>query len=320
MRCSVNGFHSTSATFDHWLQDLHRVCGHFEASPPGRGERFVGEIARHDHGGLELAHIRTNAGRIARQQCRSDRGDDRHCFLVVNRSGHSEVRQDNGRIQLAPGDMALFDSTRASEITSGDLIDHVSFHLSRETLCRHFAPNQRLFGKLDLASTSGRLLASLAGQILADDSGQTAADEGSALQEALIALLLPTLRGNAPARSELGETPHAALLRDQAQRLIGQLLQEAQLSPQYLAERLHISIRQLYRLFEEQGDSVCRYIQRQRLQRSAEDLGNPQLRHESITQIAFKWGFADSAHFSRAFKKQFELSPKDYRLQRQTTH
>ncbi len=159
----MNGFHSTSATFDHWLQDLHRVCGHFEASPPGRGERFVGEIARHDHGGLELAHIRTNAGRIARQQCRSDRGDDRHCFLVVNRSGHSEVRQDNGRIQLASGDMALFDSTRASEITSGDLIDHVSFHLSRETLCRHFAPNQRLFGKLDLGSTSGRLLASLAG-------------------------------------------------------------------------------------------------------------------------------------------------------------
>ena len=320
MRCSVNGVHSTSATFDHWLQDLHRVCGHFEASPPGRGERFVGEIARHDHGGLELAHIRTNAGRIARQQCRSDRGDDRHCFLVVNRSGHSEVRQDSHSIQLAPGDMALFDSTRASEITSGDLIDHVSFHLSRETLCRHFAPNQRLFGKLDLGSTSGRLLASLAGQILAGDSAQTAADEGSALQEALIALLLPTLRGSTPTRSELGETPHAALLRDQAQRLIGQLLQEAQLSPQYLAERLHISIRQLYRLFEEQGDSVCRYIQRQRLQRSAEDLGNPQLRHESITQIAFKWGFADSAHFSRAFKKQFELSPKDYRLQQLHSH
>lgn len=150
------------------------------------------------------------------------------------------------------------------------------------------------FGKLDLRSTSGRLLVSLAGQILAGDSAQTAADEGSALQEALIALLLPTLRG-----SDLGDAPHAALLRDQAQRLIDQLLQEEQLSPQYLAERLHISIRQLYRLFE---DSVCRYIQRQRLQRSAEDLGNPQLRRESITQIAFKWGFADSAHFSRAVR------------------
>lgn len=320
MRCSVNGSHSTASTFDHWLKDLQSVCGHFDVTPASRGERFIGEIARYDHGGLELAHIRTNAGRIARQQCRSDRGDDRHCFLVINRSGYSEVRQDNSSIQLAPGDMALFDSTRASEITTLGLIDHVSFHLSRDTVCRHFAPNQRLFGKLDLNSTSGRLLASLAGQILADDSGQTAAHEGNALQEALIALLQPTLRGNAVARSELGDTPHAVLLRDRAQRLINQLLQEAHLSPQLLAEHLHISIRQLYRLFEEQGDSVCRYIQRQRLQRSADDLGNPQLRQESITQIAFRWGFADSAHFSRAFKKQFELTPKDYRQQRLSTH
>ena len=77
-----------------------------------------------------------------------------------------------------------------------------------------------------------------------------------------------------------------------------------------LAGRLRISVRQLYRLFEEQGDSVCRYILRQRLSRSAADLGNPRLRGESITSIAFKWGFSDSAHFSRAFKKQFEVSPK----------
>jgi AraC family transcriptional regulator, positive regulator of tynA and feaB len=91
------------------------------------------------------------------------------------------------------------------------------------------------------------------------------------------------------------------------------LLTQPNLNPVALANRLHISVRQLYRLFEEQGDSVCRYIQRTRLQRSASDLSNPHLKRESITAIAYKWGFTDSAHFSRAFKKQFELSPKDYR-------
>ncbi|MBA1256670.1 AraC family transcriptional regulator, partial [Pseudomonas carnis] len=29
-----------------------------------------------------------------------------------------------------------------------------------------------------------------------------------------------------------------------------------------------------------------------------------------------KWGFTDSAHFSRSFKKQFEVSPKDFRSSR----
>ena len=76
---------------------------------------------------------------------------------------------------------------------------------------------------------------------------------------------------------------------------------------------MNISVRHLYRLVEEEGDSVCRYIQRARLKRSADDLSNPFLKTESITAIAYKWGFTDSAHFSRSFKKQFEQSPKDFR-------
>ncbi|MNR35001.1 DNA-binding transcriptional activator FeaR [compost metagenome] len=89
--------------------------------------------------------------------------------------------------------MAIFDSTRSSEITSDDLIDHVSIHLSRDAVCRHFAANQRLFGKLNLASTSGKLLVSLSSQILSCDGVHTTIEEGCGLQMALIALLLPTL-------------------------------------------------------------------------------------------------------------------------------
>ncbi|MBE1188798.1 transcriptional regulator FeaR, partial [Escherichia coli] len=95
---------------------------------------------------------------------------------------------------------------------------------------------------------------------------------------ALIALLGPALQH---AGEEL-EGPLAGLygysLRRHAERLIEQSLQEPRLSPDMLAGRLRISVRQLYRLFEEQGDSVCRYILRQRLSRSAADLGNPRLR------------------------------------------
>jgi AraC-like DNA-binding protein len=100
--------------------------------------------------------------------------------------------------------------------------------------------------------------------------------------------------------------------------LIHDQLTDASLSPAKLAAQLGISIRQLYRLFEEEGDSVCRYIQRARLVRSAADLVDHRLANESITDIAFKWGFTDSAHFSRTFKKQFELSPRDYRSQSMT--
>ncbi len=97
------------------------------------------------------------------------------------------------------------------------------------------------------------------------------------------------------------------------QKVIDESLSQPGLSPLGLANRLNISVRHLYRLFEAQDDSVCRYIQRARLKRSADDLANPLLRGESITAIAYKWGFTDSAHFSRSFKKQFEVSPKEFR-------
>ncbi|WP_040184290.1 transcriptional regulator FeaR [Pseudomonas aeruginosa] len=305
---------SAHNSFEAWNQALRHVCGRFESQPALNRTLFIGDISRQDLGGLELAQIRTNAGRIARQATHADHDDDRHCFLVVQRSGHAQLRQGGDSIELAPGEMALMDSAGGCEIIPHGLIEHTSFHLSREEVCRHLPPSQRAFGKLSPNCASGRLLSLLVQQVCAGELQPWAvADEGGALQEALIALLGPALQH---AGEEL-EGPLAGLygysLRRHAERLIEQSLQEPRLSPDMLAGRLRISVRQLYRLFEEQGDSVCRYILRQRLSRSAADLGNPRLRGESITSIAFKWGFSDSAHFSRAFKKQFEVSPKDYR-------
>src|ERR1700761_4411773 len=36
----------------------------------------------------------------------------------------------------------------------------------------------------------------------------------------------------------------------------------------------------------------------------------------SITEIAYRWGFNDSAHFSRLFKASFGMSPTQYRSSR----
>jgi AraC-like DNA-binding protein len=33
----------------------------------------------------------------------------------------------------------------------------------------------------------------------------------------------------------------------------------------------------------------------------------------SISEICFRWGFNGSAHFSRAFKDRYGVSPRDYR-------
>ena len=151
-------------------------------------------------------------------------------------------------------------------------------------------------------------------QLCKDDTDEDAT-QVEALQAAFVSLLGSALEQGDECREGV-----AALqgnnLRSYVQKVIDESLSQPGLSPIGLANRLNISVRHLYRLFEEQDDSVCRYIQRARLKRSADDLTNPFLRSESITSIAYKWGFTDSAHFSRSFKKQFEVSPKDFRSSR----
>jgi AraC-like DNA-binding protein len=142
--------------------------------------------------------------------------------------------------------------------------------------------------------------------------GQDSIEEAEALQAAFVSLLGSAFELH-DAPGDCAASLQGSNLRSYVQKVIDESLTQPGLSPVGLANRLNISVRHLYRLFEEQDDSVCRYIQRARLKRSADDLTNPFLKRESITSIAYKWGFTDSAHFSRSFKKQFDLSPKDFR-------
>ena len=78
-----------------------------------------------------------------------------------------------------------------------------------------------------------------------------------------------------------------------------------------IAKAHAISVRALHALFEDSGESVAALVRRERLRRCLEDLERPS--GGSVTEIAFRWGFRDAAHFSRVFKRQFGATPSDAR-------
>ena len=304
--------HVTHSALENWQRSMQSVCGNYETRLAFNNALFIGDVCAKEHAGLTLAHLKTNAGLISRN-AKSDRDDDRYCFLVSQRSGCSRITQNGVTLELTPGDLVLMDSVGSCEITPLGLIEHASLHLPREQVLKSFQCDRQLFGKASAHCSSGRMLRLLVDQLYMNEEGtHTDDNETESMLSAFTSLLVPALvqREN---QAEIADSIAGNSLRSQAQQLIEESLTQPNLNPAALANRLHISVRQLYRLFEEQGDSVCRYIQRTRLQRSASDLSSPHLRRESITAIAYKWGFTDSAHFSRAFKKQFEQSPKDYR-------
>ncbi|WIF57209.1 helix-turn-helix transcriptional regulator [Atlantibacter hermannii] len=78
-----------------------------------------------------------------------------------------------------------------------------------------------------------------------------------------------------------------------------------------LASRSGYTERWLYSLFlEETGISVAQYIRRRKL-----TLASVLLRHTSrpVTDISLMYDFSSPQHFSRAFRKQFRVSPVKYR-------
>ncbi|MDA8786140.1 GlxA family transcriptional regulator [Porticoccaceae bacterium] len=78
-----------------------------------------------------------------------------------------------------------------------------------------------------------------------------------------------------------------------------------------IAQRISISKRQLERLFlADTGESLQKFYREIRLRYALWLLQNTQ---RSITDIAQECGFADTAHFSRAFRSAFAARPTEYR-------
>lgn len=315
---------------ERWNSLLRQACGQFEASLADDQGIFIGGISQQDIDGLGLTRIRTNAGRIVCRKVATGQNsvNDSHCFLVVQRQGSSLLRQYGSTLELLPGDMVLMDAVHGCEIVPRGLMEHASVHLDRGRVTRLLPERLNRLCRIGRYGSSSRLARVLVEQICVGDmSGSAMAGDGAAMQDALLSLLAQAMRQSGDeagwARMEDGVAEDAAhstqRLRNAggllalACSLIEQCLSDPLLSPARVADRMGVSVRQLYRLFEDSGESVCRYIQRARLQQAATELRAVLTEARSITDIAFACGFNDAAHFSRAFRKQYGLSPREYR-------
>jgi len=99
------------------------------------------------------------------------------------------------------------------------------------------------------------------------------------------------------------------LMTPEAARGAGNLVTDlVRLSLQELAGRATATTQQ-----EALKDRIREFIGHQRLQACMRDLKNPAQLPRTITDIAFSWGFSNSAHFSRVFREHAGLSPSEFR-------
>jgi AraC-like DNA-binding protein len=92
-----------------------------------------------------------------------------------------------------------------------------------------------------------------------------------------------------------------------------------ELDPELIARECGISIRYLHELFRDTNQTLGQWIRDMRLEAAREDLASAR-NPLSIAEICYRRGFSDQAYFSRVFKQQFQMSPRDYRQAQIKSH
>jgi AraC-like DNA-binding protein len=93
-------------------------------------------------------------------------------------------------------------------------------------------------------------------------------------------------------------------------------LGDGDLTLHQVADQQHVSARYIQKLFQQAGMSFSQYLRQRRLEHCHADLGSIAHRNLSISDICFRWGFNDAAHFSRSFRADYGTTPRAYRQKR----
>lgn len=238
--------------------------------------------------------------------------------LMLNLRGSHRMIQGDRDTTCGPGEVMFFDSSRPWQgwaFADRDSVRGVMVQIPRALL--PFPANkvdQLIATRLPGHEGMAALLSGFVTQLVADTTTYTQAD-GVRLATCTLDLFVAFLAHHLDAAASMPPETHHRALRMRIHAFIQQHLGDPDLSPATIAAAHQISVRSLQRLFQDQGLTVAGWIRARRLERCHRDLADPLLRPRPIRAIAARWGFTNSAHFSRAFRAAYGSSPKDYRQQ-----
>ena len=139
-------------------------------------------------------------------------------------------------------------------------------------------------------------------------SDSAAADLGRASVRLVRALVL-----SAAEQPRALDAAAPASTADRVDAYVRTHLRDPDLAPAEIAAENGISVRALYRIFEERGVGLERSIIERRLEGARTDLAAPGRRHHSIATVARTWGFDNPSFFSRRFRAAFGVTPRQWR-------
>lgn len=280
---------------------------------------FSGAVYSQPFGDLQLSAMASHEIGLERTRSRVAQARDEYCLIVVQGRGQTHAEQDGRTFLLEAGDLALFDSVRPyrAELKSG--FHHFVLKIPREMLRQRLGRVETVTARRVPGGTGiGRIASAFIRDLPPglDTLDEISADRVSATCVDLVAAALRSVT-ESDAKAE-SSTRFLHLLR--AKTFIAENIHSGDLSRDMVARALGISPRYLSDLFAGEQASVARFIWLSRIERCKAALADPLQRHRSVSEIAYGVGFNDVSHFSRLFREQVGMTPRQYRAENETAH
>lgn len=276
------------------------------------GEALSGWIRSHWVGRLMVAQLTSTAQDIERTPLLISRADAEYFQVAMVTDGVGRVTQDGREAVLRPGDFAVYETTRPFRWTFGSDWSASVFTFPRSSVSltdaeRRLLTARRLDGRAGMTGVVSRFLADLGrhSHLLSSTQSEPVMTHAADL---VISLFGEGGGGSGATRSSAQRS-----LMFKIKAHIEGRLGDPMLAPPEIAAAAAISPRYLHKLFAAEGCSVSEYVKRSRLERCRRDLLDLRFAGQSISTIAFRWGFRDLSGFNRAFKAMFGMTPRDLR-------
>ncbi len=308
---NVSSIRLQNASFTDFTEKLCEVHSIWGFQRPD-GASFDAEINNMPMGDLSCTDVRVGFGLSGeRTKKHISQINDAFYGVILMLSGGQRIVQGSQEVELQAGEMSVWDASRPARFCSDGPVRQVSVLIPHKKLklYSHNIENvcaQRINGRSGLGLLLASHLQALT-EVLPHADSTTQAGASQATIELVSATMRPDTAQN------FKSTLHQTMYR-RIQEYVINNLRNPYMSPRSIADAFRITPRYLHKIFEGTGSTVSEWILNRRLEACRTSLLDPALKHMTITEIAFNWGFNNAAYFSRTYRQKYDATPTETKM------